>query len=222
MFDIPKNINFDRQPHFSKSYLIGKRLIDILGGLALLMFSLPLWLIIPLLIKLNSKGPVLYKQKRVGLRGKPFIILKFRSMVANADEIIKKDHQLWKKFQESDWKLENDPRVTRVGRWLRRLTLDELPQAINVLKGEMSLVGPRAYRFEEIEYQKKRHQEAEKLINLALQVKPGITGPWQTSGRNDVPFIERVKLDAYYALKHSLIDDIIIILKTPLAMISRW
>ncbi len=222
MLSIPKDVDFNQLPKFPKSYLISKRFIDIVGSLFLLFFFWPVWIIVPLLIKLNSKGPVLYKQKRVGLKGKPFIILKFRSMVANADEIIKNDPELWKKFQESDWKLEDDPRVTKVGRWLRRLTLDELPQLINVLRGEMSLVGPRAYRFEEIKYQEKKHPEAAKLIKIALETKPGITGPWQTSGRNDVPFVERVKLDAYYALKHSIIDDIIIILKTPLAMLSRW
>ncbi len=205
-----------------KSYFIIKRFIDVIGSLILAVIFAPVWVVVPILIKLDSPGPILYTQKRVGLNGKLFKILKFRSMVANADEIIKKNPKLWKKFQESDWKLENDPRVTRIGRLLRRLTLDELPQIINVLKGEMSLVGPRAYRPEEIKYQRRKHPQAAKLINTVLLVKPGITGPWQTSGRNDVPFPERVRLDAQYAQNHSILTDIKILLKTPFAMISRW
>jgi len=203
-------------------YNLFKRTVDVVGSLVLAVLFTPVWIIAPILIKLDSKGPILYRQKRVGQGGKPFIILKFRSMIENADEVIKNNPALWRRFQESDWKLENDPRVTRVGKRLRRLTLDELPQIINVLKGEMSLVGPRAYRPEEIKYQKKKHPHLSKYLDQALSVKPGITGPWQTSGRNDVSFPERVKLDAKYAKDRSILTDIKILLKTPLAMISRW
>ncbi|NOY15051.1 MAG: sugar transferase [bacterium] len=204
------------------SYFFIKRVIDITGALILAIVFFPVWIIVPILIKLDSPGPVFYTQKRVGLKGKFFTILKFRSMVANADEVIKQNPALWQKFQESDWKLENDPRITRIGYILRRLTLDELPQIINVLKGEMSLVGPRAYRLEEIKYQQKKHPTAAGLIGRVLLVKPGITGPWQTSGRNDIPFLERVNLDAQYALNHSILTDIKILFKTPFAMLSRW
>jgi len=205
-----------------KSYLLIKRLIDIVGSIVIAIIFAPVWLIVPILIKLDSTGPVLYRQKRVGAKGKPFTILKFRSMVVNADEIIKNDPDLWQKFKESDWKLANDPRITKIGHRLRQLTLDELPQIINVIRGDMSLVGPRAYRAEEIEYQKRKHPYLIKYIDKAISVKPGLTGPWQTSGRNDVPFPERVKLDAAYADRHSFLTDIKILLKTPLAMISRW
>ena len=201
---------------------ISKRLLDIVCAVSLLILFIPIWIIVPILIKLDSPGPILYTQKRIGSHRRSFLILKFRSMITNADEYILKHPSLWKKFQESDWKLENDPRITKLGRWLRRLTIDEMPQIFNVLKGDMSLVGPRAYRPEEIKYQLKKHPDLKLPINQLLEVKPGITGPWQTSGRNDIGFRQRAKLDAEYPKNWSLKKDLIIISKTPLAMITRW
>jgi lipopolysaccharide/colanic/teichoic acid biosynthesis glycosyltransferase len=112
--------------------------------------------------------------------------------------------------------------MTRIGRLLRKLSIDEFPQVFNVLKGDMSIVGPRAYRKQELIVQSKKYPHTKEWIKNALQVKPGITGLWQVSGRNDVPFDKRVQIDAEYARRHSLLEDIWILLKTPKAMVSRW
>lgn len=206
-------------------YDFGKRILDIILASALVVIFLPLWIIIPLLIKLDSVGPVLFYQPRVGKDGKIFWILKFRSMVANADDLLWKDvrfEKLRRQFQHQDWKLENDPRMTKVGRILRKLSIDEFPQVFNVLKGDMSVVGPRAYRKKELEAQLKKYSQTKRWIDEALMVKPGITGLWQVSGRNDVPFDKRVEIDAQYAKRQSLIEDIWILLRTPKAMITKW
>lgn len=202
-----------------------KRSFDIIAALFLAVLFLPFWLMIPILIKLDSSGPVLFMQSRVGKKGKIFKIFKFRSMVPNADELLWKDPQykkLREEFTRLDWKLEDDPRVTRIGRYLRRLSIDEFPQVFNVLKGEMSIVGPRAYRERELKVQQKKYPHSKKLIKQALAVKPGITGLWQVSGRNDVPFDNRVEIDAEYAGRKSLLEDLWILLRTPKAMLSRW
>ena len=148
---------------------------------------------------------------------------KFRSMVPDADEILfKKDKRLLKKFKDGDWKLESDPRITTLGRIMRSITIDEFPQLLNVLKGEMSMVGPRAYLKKELEEQQAKYPETRQWIKNILSIKPGITGPWQTSGRNIVPFNVRAKMDAEYARKKSMLEDIRILVKTPGAMFSKW
>lgn len=200
-----------------------KRGMDIGLSLILAVFFLPVWLIIPVLIKLDSAGPIFYAHKRVGKGGVEFRLYKFRSMVQDADDILfKKNRELLKEFKQGDWKLRHDPRITPLGRVIRSVTIDEFPQLLNVLKGEMSIVGPRAYLKKELEEQGRRHPETKPLIADILSVKPGITGPWQTSGRNEVPFLKRAKMDAEYARKKSLIHDIVILLKTPKAMFSKW
>lgn len=190
----------------------------------LTVIFLPVFLVAPFIIKLSSKGGVLYRQKRVGKDNREFILYKFRSMVDNADEIIANDQELFNKFKASDWKLDrkDDPRITKFGGLMRALTIDEFPQIWNVIRGEMSIVGPRAYRRQEIEDQLKRHPKAASLMGEVLSVKPGITGPWQTSGRNNIPFLSRAKMDAEYARNWSIGKDLIIVLKTPKAMISKW
>lgn len=207
------------------AYRIGKRTLDIVASIILTFIFLPLWVIIPVLIKLGSAGPALFSQPRVGRNGRIFRILKFRSMVADADDLLWKASEykeLRNKFTKSDWKLENDPRVTRVGWILRRLSIDEFPQVFNILKGDMSIVGPRAYRPQEIEAQIKKYPNAKRWIEKALMVKPGLTGLWQVSGRNDVPFDKRVQIDAEYASRKSLFEDVKILFKTPRAMLSKW
>ncbi len=200
-----------------------KRVMDIVLSLFLAIIFLPIWLIVPFLIKLDSPGPIIYKHKRVGKNGKEFWMYKFRTMFNDADEILfKKDKKLLEEFKKGDWKLKNDPRITKLGRLLRNLTIDEFPQLYNVLRGEMSLVGPRAYVRQEIEEQSERYPETKNLIKEIYKIKPGITGPWQTSGRNDVPFVKRAKMDARYAKIYSFWEDLKIILKTPKAMISKW
>ena len=200
-----------------------KRLLDIVSALVLSIIFLPIWLLIPLLIKLDSPGPIIYKHKRVGKDGREFWLYKFRTMVNNADEILfKKDPQLLQKFKKGDWKLVRDPRITTLGRIMRSITIDEFPQLWNVLKGEMSLVGPRAYLKQELVSQQEKYPHTKALIQDILSVKPGITGPWQTSGRNEVPFGKRAQMDAHYARTQSLIKDLWIILRTPKAMFSKW
>ncbi len=200
-----------------------KRVLDILVASVLLIGFLPFWILVPLLIYFDSGWPVFFVHERVGKDGKRIKLFKFRSMIHDADELLhKKDRELLQKFKESDWKLENDPRITRLGKVLRSLTIDEFPQLLNVLRGEMSMIGPRAYVKKELDAQSDRYPETKELIPQILSVKPGITGPWQVSGRNDIPFIQRARLDANYARQKSIWNDILILLKTPRAMISRW
>ena len=200
-----------------------KRLVDLVLVLVLGIIFFPIWVIVPILIKLDSPGPVFYSHRRVGKNGREFDLFKFRTMVKNADEILfRYNKKLLKKFKKNDWKLQHDPRITKLGRLLRNLTVDEFPQLWNVLKGEMSVVGPRAYLARELQEQGKRYPETRKYINKVIRVKPGITGPWQTSGRNEVPFKKRVQMDANYVDHYSLGEDLGILLKTPRAMVSKW
>ncbi|GIK83828.1 MAG: hypothetical protein BroJett025_04500 [Patescibacteria group bacterium] len=205
------------------NYTQQKRILDITVALILMIIFLPVWIIVPLMIYLDSGSPILFKHKRVGLNGKEFELFKFRSMIPNADEILHKHNKsLLKKFKQGDWKIENDPRITKLGKALRSLTIDEFPQLYNVIRGEMSMVGPRAYVKKELDEQTQKYPETKKYKDLILSVKPGITGPWQTSGRNEVPFNVRAKMDADYAKKRSIVTDITILFKTPQAMISKW
>lgn len=190
-----------------KGYLVAKRLIDIIGALlGILLFSW-LFLIIPILIKLEEpKEAVFFKQIRVGKDGKPFYMYKFRSMVPNAE---KKLEQLlmYNEVPGAMFKMKRDPRITRVGKIIRKRSIDELPQVWNVLKGEMSLVGPRpALPREVLEYSPYEQQR--------LRVTPGCTGLWQVSGRNTISFSEMVELDFHYMKDRSIFVDITIMLKT--------
>jgi undecaprenyl-phosphate galactose phosphotransferase len=202
-----------------------KRTLDIIVALILGMIFLPVWLVVPFLIVMTSPGPIIYRHKRVGKDGKPFAMYKFRSMVIDADDILhKQDKNLLKKFKKMDWKLEakDDPRITPLGRVLRALTIDEFPQIYNVLVGDMSMVGPRAYLSRELDEQVQKYPGTAKLMKTVLKAKPGITGLWQVSGRNEVTFDKRVGLDAEYVNNLSLWNDLVILCKTPKAMISKW
>jgi lipopolysaccharide/colanic/teichoic acid biosynthesis glycosyltransferase len=204
-------------------YVVFKRSLDIASSVALLILFLPIWVIVPILIRLDSPGPVIFRHKRIGKDGKEFDMYKFRSMIDGAHDFLhKRNPELLKQFKDSDWKLQFDPRITKLGKVLRSLTIDEFPQLINVLKGEMSLIGPRAYMKQEIAEQTKRYPATKPLIKEILSIKPGVTGPWQTSGRNEIPFYRRAEFDAAYAREKSITRDIIIILKTPRAMLSKW
>lgn len=200
-----------------------KRLLDIVVALMLFVIFLPVWVIVPLLIYFESGPPIIFRHKRLGKGGQPFYLYKFRSMVPNADDVLHKhDKELLKKFKEGDWKLEHDPRITKLGKVLRSLTIDEFPQLYNVLRGEMSMVGPRAYVQKELEEQTQRYPKTQAYVDLILSAKPGITGPWQVSGRNEIPFEKRAEMDAEYAKKMSLNQDLMILLRTPKAMLSKW
>src|SRR6185369_3535333 len=204
------------------TYAEAKRILDIVVALALLILFLPIWVIVPLLIFFDSPGPILFTHRRIGKNGKSIYLLKFRSMVKDADEILhKKNPELLKQFKDSDWKLANDPRITPLGKILRSLTIDEFPQLLNVLHGEMSMVGPRAYVESELKEQQQKYPETRALIKDILSVKPGVTGPWQTSGRNEIPFNKRAEMDAAYAKEQNIWNDILILLRTPKAMLSK-
>lgn len=194
----------------SKSYAVLKRAFDVFGASCGLIVTFPLFILIACLYMIGeSKGPIFFKQVRIGKNGEKFHIYKFRSMIINADEKLKQNTELYKKYIENSYKLEphEDPRITRIGRFLRKTSLDELPQLINVLKGEMSLVGPRPVVEEElIEYKEKKA--------IFLAVKPGLTGFWQVSGRSSVGYPERVELELYYVYNQSFIFDLQIIWKT--------
>ncbi len=207
------------------SYQQQKRILDILVASTLIIAFLPFWIIVPILIFIEDGWPIFYAHKRLGKNGKEFYLYKFRSMVNNADEVLHKlDKELLKKFKENDWKIEakEDPRITKVGLFLRRFTIDEFPQLFNVLKGEMSMVGPRAYLKKELEEQMERYPQTKKYKKAILSIKPGITGIWQTSGRNAIDFVHRAKMDAQYVKNQNIWFDIKILLRTPKAMISKW
>jgi lipopolysaccharide/colanic/teichoic acid biosynthesis glycosyltransferase len=187
-----------------------KRLFDVVFSLAVLILFSPVYLSIALLIAIDSPGPVFYVQKRVGKNFKPFGCIKFRTMVANADEMLAEmmanSPEMRQEF-EADFKLRHDPRLTAIGKFLRYTSLDEFPQFWNVLVGDMSVVGPRPLVPEEL--QRYGHH-----IDKVLTIKPGITGLWQVSGRNDIPYHRRIKIDIYYVDGRNGWLDLLIAIKT--------
>lgn len=207
-------------------FRIFKRILDIIGSVILLIVFSPIMIITAILIKLTSPGPIIFKQQRVGQNSRQFCMYKFRSMYTGDNDKRLRDNypELWKKYKQNGWKLpmKEDPRITPVGKIIRALTIDEFPQIFNVLKGEMSLVGPRAYRETELQEYAHTYPETIAYIKDIRSVKPGITGPWQTSGRNELPFAKRAKLDSDYIRNRSFSQELLILLKTPAAMLSRW
>lgn len=203
-------------------YFFLKRVFDLIGAsLGLLIFS-PLMILAAILIKLTSDGPVLVENSdRVGQKGKTFRMYKFRSMVKDSHKLLRTDpkyKELLTQYKKNNFKLEKDPRITPVGALLRKTSIDELPQFFNVLKSEMSLIGPRAYYSDELAEQRKKFPRCNELIETSLQAKPGITGLWQVSGRSSIGFEDRIELDATYARAKSLWLDFKILLKTPFAI----
>lgn len=205
-------------------YTTLKRTLDILSSLLLGILFFPVCGVTAIAIKLDSPGPILADTpKRVGRNGKLFKMYKFRSMISNAHDLLRKDpkfKQLYEKYKRNSYKLAEDPRVTRVGKIIRKHSIDEIPQLMNVLKGEMSLIGPRAYYPDELANQQKKYPKTKKLVKKVLSIKPGITGFWQVSGRSEVNFDKRIAMDAKYVDNMSLWYDMLILLKTPWAMIS--
>jgi lipopolysaccharide/colanic/teichoic acid biosynthesis glycosyltransferase len=209
---------------------VAKRTIDIVSSIVALTVFSPLLIVIGIIIKFTSEGPVFLRQKRVGSNGE-FIMYKFRSMYNGSkykndmDAFLRDNYpKLWEQYLRDDWKLpiDVDPRITPIGKFIRKTSIDEMAQFINVFRGEMSLVGPRAYRKEELEQYEKKYPNAKKNIAIIRTAKPGITGLWQTSGRNSMSFEQRAQLDANYIKNRSLRQEIMIILKTPFVMISSW
>lgn len=209
-------------------YEIAKRIIDVISSIFLIILFSPIMIVAAIIIKLTSTGPVLVEKtnshmKRIGKNGKVFRLYKFRSMFVRADSSLKNDprfRKLYKEYKESSFKLHRDPRVTKFGKFIRKYSIDEMPQLFNVLKGEMSLVGPRPYHADELDEQQKRYPETKKFVKETQSVKPGITGYWQVTGRSEINFDKRIQMDAEYARKKSIIFDLKILLKTPWAMIS--
>lgn len=187
-----------------------KRTFDVIFSLAVLILFSPVYLLIMLLIAMSSPGPVFYVQERVGKNYKRFGCIKFRTMVRNADEVLieimETSPGLRQEFYEN-FKLRRDPRITWIGKFLRITSLDEFPQFLNVLKGDMSVVGPRPLVVEEL-------PKYGKYIDCILTIRPGITGLWQVSGRNNIPYPKRIQIDVYYVNFRNFLADLWIIVKT--------
>ncbi|MGB7569681.1 MAG: sugar transferase [Chitinivibrionales bacterium] len=207
----------------SKAGIFAKRSVDIIGSLFGIALFSPLFIVIPILIKITSKGPVFFQQQRAGKGGKTFSFLKFRSMYVNNDDAIHKDYItdfIKGKIKEPTdgrkpvFKIKNDPRVTSIGRILRKTSLDEIPQFINVLLGDMSLVGPRPSIPYEVEQYDLWHRRR------VLEVKPGITGLWQVEGRSSLTFDNMVRLDLQYIKKWTFLLDVKLLIKTPFMLIK--
>ena len=196
-----RNLNF---------YKLCKNLLDFLFSLFFLIASLPFFLLISLLIKLSSRGPIFFLQERIGKNNIPFKCIKFRTMHPEAKDILEillmKDEKLKMEFEQTH-KIKNDPRITTIGKLLRKTSLDELPQFINVLKNEMSIVGPRPI----VNKEKNKYGKNFKKV---LSVKPGITGLWQVSGRNNLTYKTRIKLDLNYVDNYNFLMDIRILIRT--------
>jgi lipopolysaccharide/colanic/teichoic acid biosynthesis glycosyltransferase len=189
---------------------LAKRLFDIAFSLSVLILFFPIYIILALLIAVSSQGPIFYIQERVGKNYRPFKCIKFRTMVTNADEILAQMMETSPELRQeftSTFKLKKDPRITKIGHLLRITSLDEFPQFWNVLKGDMSVVGPRPLVAEEL-------SKYGSHINEVLTIRPGITGLWQVSGRNDIPYPRRVQIDLHYVKFRNFWLDLWIILKT--------
>ena len=209
-------------------YEISKRLLDIVGSVFALVIFAPILILFAILVKLEDGGPVFVEVAsctRLGKNRKSFYMYKFRSMIPHAHERMLNDPEFKKFFAvwkaQGKLKVDEDPRITKIGRIIRKYDLDELPQFINVLIGNMSIVGPRACFQDEIDRYVKEFPEAEKYFDGNFSIKPGITGPWQISGRNSITVVDRFRMNAEYAKRKNVFYDIYIIFKTPIAMISR-
>lgn len=196
-----------------------KRTIDILAGIVGIILLIPITLVVAIMriIKKENSGPIFYEQLRIGKNGKQFRMYKFRSMCLNADETLKKyleENEDAKREYKKYKKLKYDPRITKVGKVLRATSLDEFPQFINVLKGDMSLVGPRPYLPRE-------KNDMGKYYNIIIKIKPGVTGPWQIRGRSNISFEDRLKIDAEYIQKMSITNDVKMVLKTLTKVVKK-
>lgn len=217
---IQQNVNINEKINFKNvAYDFLKRIMDIVGGLVGVVMLIPMTLCVYIarIVKKENDGPLFYEQLRIGRNGKEFRFYKFRTMVMNADEKLEeylKQNEEARKEYEKYKKLKNDPRITKLGKFLRKTSIDEFPQFINVLKGDMSLVGPRPYLHREI-------KDMEDSYQTIILVKPGLTGYWQVNGRSDRNFEERTKMDVEYIRDRNLWFDIKILIKTVLNIFRR-
>ena len=212
------NMNIRIQENNINAYNIFKRTVDIIGALVGIIFLCPIMIVVFIANKLQrDNGPLFFMQKRIGQNGKLFRLYKFRTMVVNADKILMKKLKEDKNFREkylSYRKIENDDRITAIGKFLRKTSLDEFPQFINVLKGDMSIVGPRPYLYRE-------KKDMGSYYNYIIKCKPGITGLWQVSGRNKNTFDERLQLDLEYYNNRNFLYDAKIFFKTILSVFKK-
>lgn len=207
-------IGIDDMEIKGKIYRGFKRIADIVLGCIGLIILLPVFLIIGICIKIDSKGPVIFAHKRIGKNGKKFNMYKFRSMYENAEEMIDNFSEEQKREWQENFKLENDPRITRVGNFLRKTSLDELPQIVNIIKGDLSIIGPRPIVDEELE---KYGENKEKFLSIT----PGLTGYWQANGRSNTTYEERMQMELYYIDNQSLWLDIKIFFKTIVSVLKK-
>lgn len=212
--DISINKNLHTKPSEKIVYRTTKRALDVLLSSIALVALFPVFLIIGIAIKIDSKGPVFFLHNRIGKNGKPMKMYKFRTMLPNAEEMIQNFSEEQMKEFKQNYKLKNDPRITKVGKILRKTSLDELPQIINILKGELSIIGPRPVIEEELElYGNKKYK--------FLSVTPGLTGYWQANGRSTTTYEERISMELYYIDNRSLWLDIKLFFKTFISVIKR-
>ena len=204
-------------------YDVGKRIIDIIGAVVGIIIFSPVMLLTALWIKaVSPDGPVFADiPKRVGKGSEEFHMFKFRSMIPNAQQWLEDRPEWLKKYRENDYKLDPDPRMIKGAKFIRKTSIDEMPQFFNILLGQMSLVGPRAYFPFELREQAKRYPKTKKHIEQVMTIKPGLTGPWQVGGRSEIGFVKRIKMDAGYAEVRSLPYDIFVILKTPIVVLLQ-
>lgn len=211
--------NQKKIPYMSPGYLFRKRLMDLLLCIpGLIIFGI-VYILLAIFYQFGeNKGPILYKQKRVGYLGQPFYIYKFRSMVVDAEQKLKENPELYKKYIDNSYKLDTDedPRITKLGRFLRKTSLDELPQILNVCRGEMSFVGPRPIIQSELD----EYNKVGEVLPFVL-MKPGITGLWQVNGRNNIPYPERCDVELAYLNNHSVFNDLKIIARTIIGVIRQ-
>ena len=207
-------IEIDNMEIKGKIYRGFKRIVDVVLGCIGLVLLSPVFLILAICIKIDSKGPVIFAHKRIGKNGKEFNMYKFRSMYENAEEMIENFSEEQKREWQENFKLENDPRITKVGKFLRKTSLDELPQIVNIIKGDLSIIGPRPIVDEELE---KYGENKEKFLSIT----PGLTGYWQANGRSNTTYEERMQMELYYIDNQSLLLDIKIFFKTIVSVIKK-
>jgi lipopolysaccharide/colanic/teichoic acid biosynthesis glycosyltransferase len=210
-----QNIISTTRPHDAQAtiYEISKRGLDVSCAACLILILSPLFVLIAVIVKLTSSGPVFFRHRRLGLGGNGFYCLKFRTMVSNAEQLLTTDPQMKRLFDQK-FKIDDDPRVTRLGKFLRCTSLDELPQLFHVIQGKMSLIGPRPI----IEREREKYAI---YVGKLLSVRPGLSGLWQVAGRSDTTYADRVLLDMYYIDNRGFVLDLKIFLKTFSAVIKR-
>lgn len=200
----------------NSGYLFFKRVLDIVLSIFALIILSPIFLTVYILDQFgDNKGPLIFKQLRIGKKHKKFYIFKFRSMIVDADKILHNDAELYQKYVDNNYKLEpdEDPRVTKLGAWLRKTSIDEIPQFLNILKGDMSLIGPRPVVEEEL-------NEYGIDVDKFLSVKPGAMGYWQASGRSNIGYPERCEIELYYVEHASFMFDVQIMIKNLLSIVK--